>query len=79
MRLVPFFSINHVVRGRLLGPYSKLPAGSPVRRLALDLAASTRIVGELDRNHSDDLSDAVHLAVVGTDEQSYWAHVKASY
>lgn len=75
MRLAPFFSINHAVRGRILGPYSKLPAMSPVRRLALDLAATTRIVSELDRNYVD-LSEAVELAVVGTEEKKYWEHIK---
>ncbi|KAF5313979.1 hypothetical protein D9611_006871 [Ephemerocybe angulata] len=55
-RMAPYFTINHAVRGRLAGPFSKLPATPPagssgptgygngvsvsVRRLALDVAST---------------------------------------
>ncbi|KAF5377588.1 hypothetical protein D9615_005333 [Tricholomella constricta] len=73
-KLVPFFSITHSVRGQLLGPYSKLPVASPLRRLALDLAATVLLAEASDE---DGLSVAVDVAVAGTDEQEYWGHIES--
>ncbi|SJL05680.1 uncharacterized protein ARMOST_09016 [Armillaria ostoyae] len=39
-RLVPYFVVEHPVRGQILGPFTKLPHGSTVRRLALDVVAT---------------------------------------
>ncbi|KAG5648058.1 hypothetical protein DXG03_007093 [Asterophora parasitica] len=72
-KLVPYFSMTHAVRGQLLGPYSKLPAASPLRRLALDLVA-TLVSGF--GTAEDGLCTAVELAVVGTGEQGYWTQVR---
>ncbi|RDB28596.1 Testis-expressed sequence 10 protein [Hypsizygus marmoreus] len=70
-KLIPYFSITHAVRGQLLGPYSKLPVSSPLRRLALDL-----VVTLLQTGHDDSLCAAVDLAVANTNEQCYWTHVR---
>ncbi|KAJ7630987.1 hypothetical protein FB45DRAFT_917132 [Roridomyces roridus] len=70
-QLVPYFSINHPVRGQMSGPYSKLPPSSPVRRLALDAVVS--LMG-----NDSALSAAVTTAVEGTTEQSYWCNISAA-
>ncbi|KAF8216124.1 hypothetical protein K438DRAFT_1800104 [Mycena galopus ATCC 62051] len=64
-QIVPYFSIAHATRGKVLGPYSKVPPGT--RRLALDLVS---FIG-------DDLalSSAVHGAVLGTEEELYWQNI----
>jgi pre-rRNA-processing protein IPI1 len=73
-RLTPFFLVTHPVRGRLPGPFTKIPASSPrVRRLAVDLvvtilSVSPKSEGEETRN----LMDAVASAVSGTFEEGYW-------
>ncbi|KAJ7783892.1 hypothetical protein DFH07DRAFT_874241 [Mycena maculata] len=66
-QIVPYFSMTHPTRGEIPGPYSKLPSGSPVRRLALDLVA---VMGEHPA-----LSSAVDIAVLGTTEQLYWHNI----
>ncbi|KAJ6610092.1 hypothetical protein B0H10DRAFT_2166190 [Mycena sp. CBHHK59/15] len=66
-QIVPYFCINHTVRGQVPGPYCRLPSASPVRRLALDLA---KIIGD-----DPSLSSAVDAAVSGTPEQSYWHNI----
>ncbi|KAJ7169975.1 hypothetical protein C8R46DRAFT_219616 [Mycena filopes] len=66
-QLVPYFSITHPTRGQILGPYSKLPSQSPVRRLALDLVA---LIGD-----DSSLSTAVDVAVLSTAEESYWGSI----
>lgn len=41
--MAPYFTINHAIRGRLAGPFGKLPVTSnsaSYRRLALDVAAT---------------------------------------
>ncbi|KAF8349995.1 hypothetical protein F5887DRAFT_1059217 [Amanita rubescens] len=45
-KLVPYFSISHAVRGRLPGPYAKLPS-SDLRRLTLDVVATLFILPSL--------------------------------
>ncbi|KAG1757489.1 hypothetical protein EDB19DRAFT_1901008 [Suillus lakei] len=73
-RLTPFFMITHPVRGRLPGPFTKIPTSSPlIRRLAVDLvvtilSVSTRSEGEEREN----LMIAVGSAVSGTLEEGYW-------
>ncbi|KII93209.1 hypothetical protein PLICRDRAFT_101004 [Plicaturopsis crispa FD-325 SS-3] len=72
-RLAPFFGIVHPVRGPLPGPYTKIPAASPVRRLAIDVVVSlSRMEG------TDELVDAVGRAVVGTDEGPYWEQLRTT-
>ncbi|KAF9452699.1 hypothetical protein P691DRAFT_180962 [Macrolepiota fuliginosa MF-IS2] len=79
-RLVPYFTVNHPVRGQLSGPYSKLPlTQSHVRRLCLDVV-STLLVrgGQLGAGVSeacDALLKAVDLVVTDTIEGEYWVHV----
>lgn len=73
-KLVPYFIITHAVRGNLPGPYSKLPAASRLRRLALDLVATIN----QGPTRNDDLSSAVDLTVEGTEEQNYWVRVQNS-
>ncbi|KAG1864121.1 hypothetical protein DFJ58DRAFT_772772 [Suillus subalutaceus] len=73
-RLTPFFMITHPVRGRLPGPFTKIPTSSVlIRRLAVDLvvtilSVSTRSEGEEREN----LMIAVGSAVSGTLEEGYW-------
>jgi len=73
-RLTPFFMITHPVRGRLPGPFTKIPTSSLlIRRLAVDLvvtilSVSTRSEGEEREN----LMIAVGSAVSGTPEEGYW-------
>ncbi|KAG1826020.1 uncharacterized protein BJ212DRAFT_1317584 [Suillus subaureus] len=73
-RLTPFFMITHPVRGRLPGPFTKIPTSSLlIRRLAVDLvvtilSVSTRSEGEEREN----LMIAVGSAVSGTLEEGYW-------
>lgn len=73
-RLTPFFTITHPVRGRLPGPFTKIPTSSQlIRSLAVDLvvtilSVSTRSEGEEREN----LMIAVGSAVPGTLEEGYW-------
>ena len=76
-KLVPYFSIDHAVRGQLPGPYTKLPSPSILRKLSLDVAVA------LLMTHLSDLADdatrlmvAIDLVVTGTQEQDYWGHIK---
>ncbi|TFK41082.1 hypothetical protein BDQ12DRAFT_678857 [Crucibulum laeve] len=71
-RLTPIFSITHAVRGQILGPYSKLPS-SLLRRLALDVCGTVLLICG---GNDEGLTAAVDLAVAGTQEESYWAHVQ---
>ncbi|KAJ6575217.1 hypothetical protein B0H19DRAFT_1127709 [Mycena capillaripes] len=66
-QIVPYFSITHATRGQVLGPYSKLPSASAIRRLALDLVA---LIGD-----DTSLSCAVDAAVLRTQEESYWRNI----
>lgn len=73
-RLTPFFMITHPVRGRLPGPFTKIPTSSQlIRSLAVDLvvtilSVSARSEGEEREN----LMIAVGSAVSGTLEEGYW-------
>jgi len=76
-KLVPYFSIDHAVRGQLPGPYTKLPSPSTLRRLALDVAVT------LLMTHPSSLAKdaarllmAIDLVVTDTQEQNYWKHIK---
>ena len=74
-RLVPYFSITHPTRGKIPGPYAKLPNNSPVRRLVLDLVAT--IIGQSHGGSTADegLVAAVSQAVQDAPESSYWEGV----
>lgn len=74
-RLAPYFVISHATRGTLLGPYSKIPPGSPLRRLVLDVVVSI-ISGAGGDGGRDGLVSAVNEAVKGTEEQSYWISMR---
>ncbi|KAL6304291.1 hypothetical protein BKA93DRAFT_733535 [Sparassis latifolia] len=70
-RLVPYFVITHATRGKLPGPFSKLPASSPLRRLALDAVVT------LTRDGDDEgLAAVVDEAVVGAPQEAYWRSVR---
>ncbi|KAJ7254014.1 hypothetical protein B0H12DRAFT_1050739 [Mycena haematopus] len=64
-QIVPFFSVTHATKGKILGPYSKVPSG--IRRLALDLAA---LIGD-----DASLSSAVQTAILGTEDELYWRNI----
>jgi pre-rRNA-processing protein IPI1 len=73
-RLIPFFMITHPVRGRLPGPFTKIPTSSLlIRRLAVDLVVT--ILSVSPRSEGEDrenLMIAVGSAVSGTLEEGYW-------
>ncbi|KAK7694838.1 hypothetical protein QCA50_002026 [Cerrena zonata] len=74
-RLAPYFVIKHATRGKLPGPFAKLPP-SHLRRLALDVVASlSSDSGGLGNGNAADLIASVHEAVVDVDEQAYWVSV----
>ncbi|KZT72744.1 hypothetical protein DAEQUDRAFT_543688 [Daedalea quercina L-15889] len=64
-RMVPYFIVNHPMRGKLLGPFSRLPS-APLRRLVLDVVTTLKIPD------TDELEGAVSEAVAGTEDESYW-------
>ncbi|CAL1695440.1 unnamed protein product [Somion occarium] len=70
-RLAPYFVINHPSRGKLPGPFAKLPP-SPLRRLALDVGASLCPTSDGD---AADLIAAIHEAVRDAGEGDYWVSV----
>ncbi|PCH33787.1 hypothetical protein WOLCODRAFT_135324 [Wolfiporia cocos MD-104 SS10] len=73
-RLAPYFIITHPTRGRVLGPFAKIPPASGLRRLALDVAATV-----LDRSGvRDELAVAVDEAVRGTEDEGYWASIRSA-
>ncbi|KAF9015275.1 hypothetical protein BDQ17DRAFT_30792 [Cyathus striatus] len=74
-RLEPYFKITHPTRGELLGPFSKLPPKSNLRRLALDVVA-TLSTGSDKSSKMDGLIVAVNTALSGTAEYSYWLALK---
>lgn len=63
--MVPYFTVNHPTRGRLLGPFTRLPSAR-LRRLALDVAVT------LGGQEAGELEGAVSEAVSSTGEESYW-------
>ncbi|KAI0639775.1 hypothetical protein C8Q77DRAFT_1082807 [Trametes polyzona] len=77
-RLMPYFVITHPARGKLPGPYSKLPAESPLRRLVLDLVAT--ITANCSRKGTDcnDLVSAADEATQGTPEETYLTGVRVA-
>ncbi|KAF7310992.1 Ipi1-N domain-containing protein [Mycena chlorophos] len=71
-QLVPYFSMTHPTRGQIVGPYSKLPPGGPLRRLALGLAAL------INDTEDSALSSAVNSAVLGSEkEATYWRNIRS--
>nr|GAT43229.1 predicted protein [Mycena chlorophos] len=71
-QLVPYFSMTHPTRGQIVGPYSKLPPGGPLRRLALGLVA---LITDAEDSA---LSSAVNSAVLGSDsEATYWRNIRS--
>ncbi|KXN89955.1 hypothetical protein AN958_04959 [Leucoagaricus sp. SymC.cos] len=80
LRLVPYFTVSHPLRGQLPGPYSKIsPAQSHLRRLCLDTVATLLVCGDhIGADVSEaciGLLKALKTAVAGTVEEEYWTHV----
>ncbi|KAL0580871.1 rRNA processing protein [Marasmius crinis-equi] len=79
-RLVPYFLITHPERGRISGPYTKLPVFTPsdmcVRRLVLSVSATLLTAVSTP---SAELLEGIE-GVVGQSpvEEMYWQHLKAS-
>jgi pre-rRNA-processing protein IPI1 len=73
-RLVPYFYFIHPSRGRLPGPFRKLPS-SQLRRLALDVTVMILSPKKRDDASYDSLLQAISLAVAGEVEEKYWSHV----
>lgn len=70
---MPYFSVQHSVRGQFLGPFSKLPASSVVRTLALDVVIN---LSWMDGGGDERLIAAVDLAVTGTEAEAYWVQLR---
>ena len=68
--MVPYFTVNHPTRGKLLGPFARLPSAQ-LRRLAID------VVVTWGSQETDELGGAVSEAVSGTGEESYWLSLRA--
>ncbi|CDO73234.1 hypothetical protein BN946_scf185007.g289 [Trametes cinnabarina] len=78
LRLVPYFSISHPTRGKVAGPYAKLPAESPIRRLVLDLVATiTGNAPDKADPSNGELVAAVAGSVQGTAEELYFSDIVA--
>ncbi|KAK2461854.1 hypothetical protein APHAL10511_006317 [Amanita phalloides] len=76
-KFIPYFSTNHAVRGRLPGPYTKLPLSADLRRLTLDVIVTLLATyGNYLSGTSELLVEAVDLAVTGCNEEKYWSHHK---
>jgi len=71
-RLVPYFIITHATRGRLPGPYARLPPTSALRRLVLDVV----VTASSGDDGNDALKAAVDEAVKGTEVETYWKSVR---
>ncbi|TCD61311.1 hypothetical protein EIP91_008639 [Steccherinum ochraceum] len=75
-RLVPYFTVAHATRGKLPGPFAKLPppalSRSPARRLALDVAATLLRFRIRNEDADDGLALAVAEAVGKSDDAMYW-------
>lgn len=67
--MVPYFTVNHPTRGKLLGPFARLPSAQ-MRRLALDVAVT------LGGQETGGLEGAVSEAVNGTGEDPYWLSLR---
>ncbi|KAH9944068.1 uncharacterized protein BXZ73DRAFT_39165 [Epithele typhae] len=72
-RLTPYFSVMHPTKGKMSGPFAKLPATSAARRLILDLV--TTIVGPPSPADTDDLRSTAADAVQGTADWDYWTGI----
>ncbi|KAK0208276.1 hypothetical protein DFS33DRAFT_1379816 [Desarmillaria ectypa] len=70
-RLVPYFVVEHPIRGQIPGPFTKLPHGSTARRLALDVVTTMQSASFAE----DKLWSSVSMAVKDTTENSYWTLV----
>ncbi|KAF7436898.1 hypothetical protein PC9H_003732 [Pleurotus ostreatus] len=74
-RLAPYFCVEHPTRGRIMGPFKKLPIESGLQNLSLDLVAILQVYNGAAPSDGA-LEEAVDLAVAGTDMQSYWCSVR---
>ena len=70
---MPYFSVQHSVRGQLLGPFSKLSTSSVVRKLAVDVVIN---LSWMDGGDDGRLIAAVDLAVRGTEVEAYWVQLR---
>ena len=72
-RIVPYFTIMHATRGKLPGPFAKLPPGSALRYLVLDVVFT---LGQRAGGQAEGLEDVVGEAVRETTERAYWIAVR---
>jgi len=72
--MAPYFVIRHPSRGQFPGPYTRLPNGSPIRKLALDVVATIAISSA----NKEELFDAVGIATYDTEELDYWVHLQSA-
>ena len=77
-RLVPYFYIDHPIRGPRSGPFRKLP-WSQLRLFALDVSGTILSQKKREDNGYDNLLQAISLAVKGEVEEEYWSHVSTHF
>ena len=77
LRLIPYFTFNHPVRGQLFGPYCTI--SPPLQQLCLDMVATLLACGHHCgigvSKDCDSLFMAVNSAVAGTPEKEHWVQV----
>ncbi|KAJ3987492.1 hypothetical protein F5890DRAFT_1497228 [Lentinula detonsa] len=81
-RFAPYFHITHPTRGAIRGPFTRLPKNglalpSGLRRRILDVVILLCTHGSLSSGTI--LRDAVDSALVDTEDDEYWAHLKRDY
>jgi hypothetical protein len=74
-RLAPLFTVSHATRGKLSGPYSKLPPA--LKRLTLDTVFALLTLHGSDVDGAD-LREAVASATSGTEDGQYWARLESA-
>ncbi|PFH54547.1 hypothetical protein AMATHDRAFT_135182 [Amanita thiersii Skay4041] len=75
-KFVLYFSMDHAVRGRLPGPYTKLPPSSDLRALTLDVVATLLMTSGSKWAGREGLIVAVDMAVRNTEFQERWSQHK---
>ncbi|KAF8898661.1 hypothetical protein BD779DRAFT_1666462 [Infundibulicybe gibba] len=79
-RLVPYFSIDHAIRGHVPGPFCNLPEQSVAQQLALDVAATLLSQGQSSIDQNRKLLLAIDTATKDNPNCSrYWLHLDQAF
>jgi len=77
LRLIPYFTFNHPVRGQLFGPYRNI--SPPLQQLCLEMVATLlacgRHCGIGVSKDCDSLFKAINSTIAGTPKKEYWVHL----